>query len=63
MKSLYKILIATFFLSFSYLSLAENGNITKDTNRKSSTKCFIRFDDPDNCIPTNTINDNLANTQ
>ncbi|PAV11473.1 hypothetical protein CBG25_00490 [Arsenophonus sp. ENCA] len=63
MQSLYKIIIVTFFLSFSYLSLAENGNITKDTNRKSSTKCFIRFDNSDNCIPTNTINDNLPNTQ
>jgi hypothetical protein len=55
MKSLCKIVTIMVFLSFSYLSSAENNNITTDTNKKPTNKCFIRFDAPSKCAPINSI--------
>lgn len=54
MKSLFKTLIVTFFLTFSYSSLAENNNITTDTNKKLTNKCFISFENPNKCTVINT---------
>lgn len=55
MKSLCKFVTIMVFLSFSFLSSAENNNITTDTNKKPTNKCFIRFDAPSKCIPVNSI--------
>lgn len=63
MKSLYKIVTVTVFLSLSYLSLAENNNIKIDTNKKTTNKCFIFFDNHNKCTPTNTITHDLPTTE